>query len=172
MRRFKASLDQAAFEQLVEDYASPAKAVAYQILCDRVLAEDAVQETFIRLIEKRNQYTISYSFSPWFYVILRNVCIDMIRKRQRDRNFARKLYFEKVRGASFESRCEDLNLLKTLASRERQVLELRVVNSMSFKEIAAALGISEDAAKKRAQRGLRRLRERLSCGRVAQRHAI
>ena len=64
MMKFKTVSDQAAFEQLIRDYASVAKAVANQILCDRSLAEDAVQETFVRLIEKRDQYILSDRFSP------------------------------------------------------------------------------------------------------------
>lgn len=161
MMKFKTALDQAAFAQLIRDYASVAKAVANQILCDRGLAEDAVQETFVRLIEKREQYSLSNRFSPWFHAILRNVCIDMIRKQQRDRKCSMQLISEIADNASFESRRDNPDLLNLLPTREKNVLELKVIHSMSFKEIAAALEISEEAAKKRAQRGLRKLRQRL-----------
>jgi RNA polymerase sigma-70 factor (ECF subfamily) len=161
MMKFKTVLDQAAFAQLIKDYASVAKTVANQILCDRSLAEDAAQETFVRLIEKRNQYHSSDRFSPWFHAILRNVCIDMIRKQQRDRKYAGQLISEITNNTSFESQRDNLDLLNLLPTREKNVLELRAIHSMSFKEIATALEISEEAAKKRAQRGLRRLRQRL-----------
>ena len=172
MMKFKTALDEAAFEQLIRDYSSAAKAVANQILCDRSLAEDAVQETFVRLIEKRDQYVLSDRFSPWFYAILRNVCVDIIRKQQRDRKCATQLIGEIASNASFESQRENLDLLNLLPNREKNVLELRVVHSMSFKEIAAALEISEEAAKKRAQRGLRRLRQRLIRSERAKRQAV
>ena len=172
MMKFKTVLDQAAFEQLIRDYASAAKAVANQILCDRNLAEDAVQETFVRLIEKRDQYIFSDRFSPWFYAILRNVCVDIIRKQQRDRKCARQLIGEIASNTSSESQRENLDLLDLLPNREKNVLELRVVHSMSFKEIATALEISEEAAKKRAQRGLRRLRQRLIRSERAKRQAV
>lgn len=172
MMKFKTVLDKAAFEQLVRDYASAAKAVANQILCDRNLAEDAVQETFVRLIEKRDQYILSGRFSPWFYAILRNICVDIIRKQQRDRKCARQLNSEIANIASFESQQDNLELLDLLPTNEKNVLELRVVHSMSFKEIATALDISEEAAKKRAQRGLRRLRKRLIRSEQAKRQAV
>lgn len=172
MMKFKSVLDQAAFAQLIRDYASVAKAVANQILCDRGLAEDAVQETFVRLIEKRDQYSFSKQFSPWFYAILRNVCIDMVRKQQRDRKCARRLISETANNVSFKLRQENLDLLDLLPTREKNVLELRVIHSMSFKEIAAALEISEEAAKKRAQRGLRKLRQRLIQSERAKRQAV
>jgi RNA polymerase sigma-70 factor (ECF subfamily) len=172
MMKFKTTLDQAAFAQLIRDYASVAKAVANQILYDRSLAEDAVQETFVRLIEKREQYSLSNRFSPWFHAILRNVCIDMIRKEQRDKKCSRQLISEIADNASFESQRDNLDLLNLLPRREKNVLELRVIHSMPFKEIATALEISEEAAKKRAQRGLRKLRQRLIRSERAKRQAV
>jgi hypothetical protein len=50
-------------------------------------------------------------------------------------------------------------LLAKLPPPARAVLTLRIVHDMPFRDVAAALGISEEAAKKRAQRALRRLRE-------------
>jgi len=51
------------------------------------------------------------------------------------------------------------DLLRRLPVGERDVLVLRVIEDLPFRDVAAALGISEEAAKKRAQRGLARLRE-------------
>jgi len=173
MKRFKTALDQTAFEQLVRAYASGAAAVANQILCDRSLAEDAVQEAFVRIIKKRDQYVASDSFSPWFYAILRNVCIDMLRKRHRDQKLTKQLSNE-ITGtySTSKSPLDHTALLDLLGPCEKSVVELRVVHSMPFKEIAAALDISEEAAKKRAQRGLRRLRQKLSRRERVERRAV
>ena len=53
MARFQARLDADAFEQIVTFYINPALAVARQILLDDTLAEDAVQESFLRVIRKQ-----------------------------------------------------------------------------------------------------------------------
>jgi RNA polymerase sigma-70 factor (ECF subfamily) len=172
MARFKISLDKTAFEQLVLDYACPAAAVAHQMLKDRALAEDAVQEAFIRIINKRNQYVASRSFSRWFYAILKHVCIDLLRKRKRDQEFTKRLFNEIKHIPQNELLCDHASLLSILPSHDKSVLELRVVYSMSFKEIAAALNITEEAAKKRAQRGLRKLREKIDQHQYLQRRAI
>ena len=172
MVRFKTQLDQAAFEQLVLEYASPAAAVANQILGDWALAEDAVQEAFIRVVRKRSQYVESRPFSSWFYAILRHVCVDMLRKRRRERALVKRLY-DRVKLSVHSGPSVDREvLLSVLAVSERSVLELRVVHSMPFREIAVALGISEEAAKKRAQRGLRKLRQRYSRDELLQRRAV
>jgi DNA-directed RNA polymerase specialized sigma24 family protein len=52
-------------------------------------------------------------------------------------------------------------MMRALPPLERDVLVLRIVEGLSFAEIAAAVGISEEAAKKRSQRGLQRLRARV-----------
>ena len=172
MTRFQRSSDEAAFEQLVSAYAGPAAAVAHQILNHPSLAEDAVQEAFLRVIRRRDQYVASYSFASWNYAILRHVCVDILRKIKRDQHLVEQLHGERDAQSSSPALSDHASLLNRLPAREKTVLELRVVHSLSFKEIGAALDISEEAAKKRAQRGLRRLRERLGTGRPEQRQAI
>jgi len=85
MARFQSRLDTDAFAQIVSFYLSTALAVAKQILLNDTLAEDAVQESFLRVIRKREQYIPGSPFSCWFYTILRNVCIDMLRKQAREK---------------------------------------------------------------------------------------
>lgn len=169
MARLAARLDADAFEQIVSSYISPALAVARQILSDHALAEDAVQESFLRVIRKRHQYIAGSSFSCWFYAIVRNVCVDMLRQRTRQKKvvegiaISRDSFFvhrDSLRDSSTfnEARLPQIpKLLKVLTSSERDVLVLRIVHGLGFRDVAAALGISEEAAKKRAQRALRRL---------------
>lgn len=172
MARFKKRLDETAFERIVDDYTPPASALARQMLQDPALAEDAVQEAFVRVIRKRRQYVSSRPFSHWFYSILRNICIDMLRKRKCEKNTAQHLAHRIKRFVRVESESDGVILLSTLAPHERSVLELRVVHSMTFEEIAVALNISVEAAKKRAQRGLRTLRKQIEQGKREHRQAV
>jgi RNA polymerase sigma-70 factor (ECF subfamily) len=161
MVRFQARLDSGAFDGIVSAYMRPAVGVARQILADRALAEDAVQESFLRVIRKRRQYIPGSPFSSWFYAIVRNVCADMLRKRTRET----KKIKEAATAFGPERSCSDVpeipELLNVLKRRDRDVLVLRIVHGLGFRDVAAALGISEEAAKKRAQRALRRLRARM-----------
>ena len=161
MARFQNRPASEAFEPLVAYYLTPALAVARQILTDRTLAEDAVQEAFLRIIRKYRQYDPSGSFSCWFYTILHRVCVDMMRRRARHHQALQELARRDQPATKQNDPCEVLDLLKTLPPGEREVLRLHVVQGLKFREIAPALEISEEAAKKRAQRGLRRLRETL-----------
>ncbi len=161
MVRFQARLDSCAFEQLVSCYMKPAAGVARQILSDRALAEDAVQESFLRVIRKREQYIPGSPFSCWFYTIVRNVCVDMLRKCNREKETIKQIA-ARCEPESPETNLPELSeLLGVLERSDRDVLVLRIVHGLGFRDVAAALGISEEAAKKRAQRALRRLRTKI-----------
>ena len=166
MARFQTRLDSDAFEQIVSYYMRPALAVARQIVPDSALAEDAVQESFLRVIRKRHQYIPGSPFSCWFYAIVRHVCVDMLRQSARQKELIEKMAGapsggDPARDEPNAGRTDSLEIpkmLNLLACGERDVLELRIVHGLGFRDVAAALGISEEAAKKRSQRALRRLR--------------
>lgn len=161
MVRFQARLDSCAFEQIVSAYMKPAVGVARQILSDRALAEDAVQESFLRVIRKRHQYVPASPFSCWFYAIVRNVCVDILRKRTREKDTIRAVADRRGSAPPQIDSPGIPELLSVLNRSDRDVLVLRIVHGLGFRDVAAALGISEEAAKKRAQRALRRLRKKI-----------
>jgi RNA polymerase sigma-70 factor (ECF subfamily) len=172
MARFKKRSDETAFERIMCDYTPAAAALAHQMLRDPALAEDAVQEAFVRVIRKRRQYVSSHPFSHWFYTILRNICIDMLRKRQREKDAVKQLTHRIKWYVRNEPPSDCMTLLRALPLHERSVLELRAVHSMTFEEIAIALDISQEAAKKRAQRGLRKLRKQMEQNERLRRQAV
>jgi RNA polymerase sigma-70 factor (ECF subfamily) len=160
MRLFRDRLDAAAFDQIADDMTRPALGVARQLLRDEPLAEDAVQEAFLRIIRHRRRYNPARPFQAWFYTILRNICRDMHRSRVRhDRALAGAVIrAPRVTPPPDPALLDVRELLHRLPDETRSVLELRVIEGLGFREVAAALGISEEAAKKRAQRALRKLR--------------
>jgi RNA polymerase sigma-70 factor (ECF subfamily) len=160
MQRYQRRLDAGAFEEIVSRFLGPALGVARQLLWDRGVAEDAVQETFLRIVRRRDRYDASRPFSAWFYTILRNVCTDMLRRRARQERVVQEAVLRQdVQGRRAPPSSGDaLDLLAALPEQGRAVLTLRVVEELPFRDVAAALGISEEAAKKRAQRALKRLR--------------
>ncbi len=164
MVRFQSRLDSEAFDGIVSAYMRPAVGVARQILSDHNLAEDAVQETFLRVIRKRHQYKPGSPFSSWFYAIVRNVCTDMLRKRAREKKRISEAVLEREPVNQQGDMSKISELLSVLSRDDRDVLVLRIVHGLGFRDVGAALGISEEAAKKRAQRALKRLRARIHDG--------
>ena len=161
MIRFVAELDSRAFDQIVARYLHPGLAVARQYLQDSSLAEDAVQTAMLRVIKQRHKYQPSRPFANWFYTILRNTCRDMLRHQSRQARLVREAATARAYRTHYapSGELETRDLLETLPKTLRDVLELRILHALAFRDIAAALDISVEAAKKRAQRGLRLLRE-------------
>jgi len=163
MGRFQAEFDQAAFDALIARHHPRALLLAHRLLSDRAAAEDAVQETFIRVVRSRQAFDPAQSFAGWFYTILRHICMDLLRRRFRHARQAEELAQElpvSEIGSSVQSAAAVDDLLRPLPPEDREILVLRIVQGLSFQEIALRLGCSVEAAKKRAQRALRLLRER------------
>lgn len=75
--------DQAAFRELVDQYAEFAFSATFRILNDEEEAKDIVQESFITVWEKIDQWKPEMNFRNWFYRILVNKCYDSLRKKKR-----------------------------------------------------------------------------------------
>jgi len=163
MRQFQRTLDTGAFQQLVSAYTGPALGVAQRMLSDQVLAEDAVQEAFLRVVRSRQLYDPSQPFSFWFYTILRNICKDMLRQRTRHMKVVSEIAEGQTHGEHYPTHPLYVqDVLQSLPASEQIVLTMRIIHNLPFRDIAAAVGITVEAAKKRAQRGLRTLRQRMN----------
>jgi len=74
--------DEAAYEMLVDRHLHSAYRFAYRMVGQYGEAEDAVQEAFLRLWQKAGQWRARRgSFKAWFYRLLYNLCVDMMRRR-------------------------------------------------------------------------------------------
>ena len=74
--------DQDAFAELVYAYQDAVYNLCYRMLYDRVEAEDAAQEAFLRAYLHLQRYDPSRSFKTWVLSIASNYCIDRIRRRR------------------------------------------------------------------------------------------
>ena len=72
--------DRAAFAMLVRRHQSGLYNFALRNLRERTAAEDIVQEAFVRVAQSAADFKSDARFSTWVYTIVRNLCIDQIRK--------------------------------------------------------------------------------------------
>ena len=78
--------DQDAFGLLVKAYSEEVYAIALSIVGDPMDAEDLSQEAFIRAYRNIKHLKPERKFFPWFYQILKNLCISHLRKRKYRKN--------------------------------------------------------------------------------------
>jgi RNA polymerase sigma-70 factor (ECF subfamily) len=135
---------------------------------DATLADDLLQETFMQIHRSRRTYQPGRPVTPWVYAIARNV---YLMKR---RSAGRRVRFEEALAADSRASDGSRDALGTIAEGDavrralrevppdqRQALLMHHVEGWSFVEIAARLGIRVNAAKTRAFRGMKKMREYL-----------
>ena len=136
-------------------------AFAYSILSDYALAEDAVQETFLRLPRAARKFHSAHGGRNFLLEITKRVSMELLRKH---RNFSRQETLpEELAGR--EVPLEDIftvqSLLSGLDRNKREVIVLHLYHEMSFPMIARLLSVPESTVKSRWQKALVLLRERL-----------
>jgi RNA polymerase sigma-70 factor (family 1) len=128
------------------------------------LAEELVDDCFIKLWENRNKIEIHTSLKNYLFLMLHNTIIDHIRKK--------KLMTEPLTGDYFmpgdEKEFDDqkqyvtlYNALKKLPDQCRKVLELAIYDSKTYNEIAEELHISKNTVKTQMGRAYKHLKEKL-----------
>ena len=139
-----ARLSRAQFERLLEPVLRQAAALAMSILRNRADAEDAVQEAALRGLQRIETFDASRPFRGWWLAIVRNCCLDVLRRRGR-REPASMIDPDQVsdRSVAPESWRELADAMDRLSSQHREILRLRYFGGCSYHEMAQALGIPE-----------------------------
>src|SRR5438128_10293978 len=73
--------DRSAFTSLVRRHQTPLYNFAYRQLRVQSVAEDVVQDAFVRVVQNAAEFKHEARFTTWLYTITRNLCIDQMRKR-------------------------------------------------------------------------------------------
>ncbi len=168
--------DEKAFEKLVQRHKSRIYTTIYLIVKDQYVAEDLMQDTFIKAVDtiKSGRYNEEGKFLPWIIRIAHNLAIDYFRRDKRypnvvfedGSNVFNTLDFSEDSVESIQIRQETHEQLREMIQRlpdvQRQVLIMRHYEDMSFQEIADATGVSINTALGRMRYALINLRKQFS----------
>lgn len=162
LQAFAESRSEEAFAQLVRRYAGLVYSTARRRLANTALAEDITQIVFIRFAKNPPRLKTSAELAAWLHRTTVHATIDLWRSETRRR--AREMEAVVMEPATPETNMwEEISpkldeALDQLNEDDRQAVLLRFFNQKSMREVGAALGVSEDAAKMRVSRALDRLR--------------
>ncbi len=171
--------DAEALTKLVEVYSPRVFGLLYRLTGNLEVAEDLLQETFLRVVRTIGRYEHAGKFESWLFRIAANLARDRARALRR-RGEVGSLdgvgseYEPPAAGfaATGEANPHELLVRRELGQRlaaglerlsesDREILLLRHYSELSFREIAEMLGIPLGTALARAHRALKRLREEL-----------
>ena len=134
-----------------------AYALCYRMVADSDIAEDLVQESFLRVIRYRDSFRGEARFTTWLHSIVRNVCLDYLGKQSREHLAASELAADATTNeTSTPLDDSDMSITKlafdSLTSEQQQLLVMSRIDGVGYKEIASHLGSTEGAARVRVHR--------------------
>ena len=154
----------ARLAQAYAEFAGPLRAYLTRILNSSTDAEDVVQDAFLRLHRSGNLAAYD-NLRAVVFKTGKRLALNVIRRRRRDASTARRRHIR--RGALFnapsprgsviaeEQAAIYMRAIAQLSPRCRQVIELRTVSELSYKEISDTLGLSISTLEKHVVRGKR-----------------
>jgi RNA polymerase sigma-70 factor (ECF subfamily) len=156
------------FEGLVDAFADRLMSYAFRRLGNIPDAEDVVQDVFVRAFAERSQRRNVLRVGPYLYRMVDNACTDQLRKHK-----VSVISFDDIRADEIPSgqqtpvevaaaademrRAEEL--LRSLPTRQAEVIRLRVFDELRLSQIADVLGCSIDTVSSRLRYGLEKLRK-------------
>ena len=163
--RFQAG-DENAYVELVNRFKDKLTNFVYYFLKDEDLSEDIVQDTFIKLYEKKHYYRPVAKFSTWIYTIARNLANTELRKKNRAKimylsqiKYDKKNHELKSKDQSLISKIENEYLLDELNSaidrlpdNYKTAIILRDIQGLNYEEISNIVGVPLGTIKSRINR--------------------
>lgn len=164
-----------AFDVIVNRYKNRLMNFVYRFVKDYDVAEDIVQETFLRVYRKRRDYKAIANFSTWIFTIAGNLAKSELRRRKRWRflsldagNDDEKTFELPDRGMQ-PDRATAVRLLdesvqtsiESLQLKYREALILRDIQGMSYKQISQIIGVPVGTVKSRVNRARLKLQKKL-----------
>jgi len=138
-----------------------------RLLGDEAVAEDAFQQTWLRVAERIGRYDAARPFGPWLFAVARNLALDHLRRwrpeslEEIDEPAAPGDSDPLARAADGQRRAGLVEAVAGLSPLDREVLTLRFEEELALPQLAETLGVPLPTAKARLYRALARLRERL-----------
>ncbi len=172
--------NQESLETLYQRYYRPILLFILRIVQNRDMAEDLVQETFIRVFNKRDTWQPNSKFSSWLYRIARNLCIDEKRRywnrlvhmdsqySNYNSEYGQSSFLDSVEDGNgdardnFAAKCDEETIksaINQLSPEQREVIILNKYQGMSYIEISEILGATPESIKQRAYRAHLKLRQ-------------
>lgn len=135
--------DEIKFKELYEKYYSLVKAIAFSILKNKETSQDIAQEVFTKIFELPKELLPNSNETTWLYTVTKNEAITYLRKQKNTVNIEDIYNVEKEDEYINEVISKDTynRIIKKLEGKEQEIVSLKVIGDLSFKEIANVLNM-------------------------------
>lgn len=160
--------DRRAMEALIVQYYPAVLRYCLWHAPTRSIAEDAVQETFIKVIAYFDRYVHKGKFKAFLYRVAANTCADLRRKKSQFEIPSVKAYEESLyEEKGFEEAQEDLHfryLVRNLQADLQEIVILRFAQDLTLREIGQVTGLPLRTVQSRLRSALKQLKLQLEKG--------
>src|SRR5438132_1033721 len=164
LREYAQSNSEQAFTTLVSRYVDLVYSVALRQVRDAHLAEEITQTVFITLAKKAKSLSPKTILSGWLCRTARYVSADTLKFQRRRQFREQESYMQSTLNQPDSAAWNQIaplldEALDRIAAKEHDALVLRFLDGKEMKQVGAEMGVTEDAARMRVNRGLEKLRE-------------
>lgn len=137
--------DESALDDLVDRYRETAFWVARYVVNDDEVAQDVVQEGFVRVLQRYDRYDPQRPFKAWFLQIVRNLAIDHLRRRRGQAGpdaldfIPTQADFSGLERQELGQRIQEI--LATLPEKYRELIRMRDIEGLGSDEIATIIDV-------------------------------
>ena len=157
--------DEAAFSELFNRYCHKVNSFAFKLTHSRVLAEEIVQEVFMKVwINRTSLCSVDY-FPSYLFTITRNHTLNILKRKMQEEIakaiFDREIFptYQEQESEVYNERQRILNhVVSHMPSQQRQVYTLCHQQGLKYKEVAKLLNISKLTVKAHMQHALRAIK--------------
>ena len=170
--------DTRGFDLLLKRHRKPVFNFLYRQVGNGTLAEDLLQDVFLRVIRSAKRYSPRAKFTTWLYTIARNLCVDNARRAKHRRHASldqtlgndpsgKQTLLDRVadQGPGVDRQAMGAKLrhniqeaVASLSDEQREVFLMREQLNLPFKEISEIVGCPENTVKSRMRYALEHLR--------------
>ena len=162
--------DPAGFEFLVAQYKRNAYCHAFALLGNEADVADACQDAFVKAFAAMPRLKSLDRFYPWFYRILRNVCLNMLDRKKTRQAYAAEqsantranidIHSLDAMAVALEEKQRVWQLLSKLPAEQREILTLKYIHGFRYDQIAETLDIPRGTVMSRLYAARKSFREK------------
>lgn len=153
-------MNEQRFEAFYHTHARPLWSYVSRVSGNATLADDIVQESFMRLLRAKTEAMDDREMKPYLYRIATNLTRDYFRERQREQRRQEALTSQGAKDSASETSTEETEMTRVfgaLKTQERALLWLAYIEGYEHTEIAAVLGLNRMSVRVLLYRARRKL---------------
>ncbi len=160
--------DEAAFREIFDTYRNAIYSYSMYVLKNELLAEDIVQDVFLKIWIGRQKLATVQSFNSWLFIVVRNKIVDVFKEQLRQSSIIRKAIVNKepedIERKIIQRDYETLlhEAVDRLTPQQQLIYHLSREEGLKHREIALKLNISPNTVKEHLVQALRSIRKFLT----------